>query len=765
MDKYIGKLLDNRYEILELIGSGGMALVYKAKCHRLNRMVAVKILKDEHLRDEDFRKRFKDEAQAVAMLSHPNIVSIYDVSKTGGIEYIVMELIEGISLKEYMKRKGILSWKETLYFASQVANALEHAHSRGIIHRDIKPHNIMILRDGTLKVADFGIARLVMKKQQSLMQEALGSVHYVSPEQAKGSYIDARTDIYSLGVVMYEMLTGRLPFEGDNPITVAMQHINAIPLMPTEINPQIPLGMEQITMKAMNPSLEKRYSSASQLLMDLEMFKNNPTMIFSYSYMKSGNDQVNDSEKTLKLDDIHAQFQKQHSGKIDIDEMSNSIHDSIMKSEIGTELRRGGGIPFHENGVDSITEMSRGNLQGSAKIGKFDVYDGNDLALANHRKQAHKKYVRKSGNGFALTVTALVTVSFFIGALFFAWKLLIGDATEPEILRIPQFVGMDINYILGNGEYINNFTIEPAYEYNEEQKEGIVLNQKPVQGSSAKKGSTVVLTVSSGRKTVQVPDVRNWESNKAQRELSNKNLFSTITYDTSDTISEGQVIETIPAFGESVYEGDTVILVISQGKKVKTATVPLVVGMTEMNAWHELELAGLAVGSVENIERSDIQPGLVLTQSILQGTQVDEKTAVDLTISVSPAPTTEPSESKRQTESTKAIELPIQISTEKESPITTESQTQTTASTKPQETTKPTAATQELKTYNLPINLDKYTGSVRVMVKLNGEVVYDEIKNASVDKVIYVALKGNGTGYIHLYIDNKNVASQIIVFE
>lgn len=764
MDKYIGKLLDNRYEILELIGSGGMALVYKAKCHRLNRLVAVKILKDEHLRDEDFRKRFKDEAQAVAMLSHPNIVSIYDVSKTGGVEYIVMELIEGISLKEYMKRKGVLSWKETLYFASQVANALEHAHSRGIIHRDIKPHNIMILRDGTLKVADFGIARLMMKKQQSLLQEALGSVHYVSPEQAKGSYIDARTDIYSLGVVMYEMLTGRLPFEGDNPITVAMQHINAIPLMPTEINPQIPLGMEQITMKAMNPSLEKRYSSASQLLMDLEMFKNNPTMIFSYSYMSTEDEPAADSEKTRKLDDVHMHAAHKKDKEIDIDEMSNSIHDSIMKSELISKLKRGEDA-FSDEDTGSISGISHKNTQNTAAIGKFDVYDGNDVSLVNNRNRRQQNVRRessKSGNGFALAVTALVTVLFFVGAIFFAWKLLIGDTEEPEILKTPKFVGLDINYVLGNGEYVNNFVIEPTYEYNEEQKEGIVLNQKPSQGTSAKKGSTVVLTVSSGKKSVQVPDLRNWESNKAQRELSNKNLFSTLTYDTSDTISEGQVIQTIPAMGESVYEGDTVILVISQGKKIKTATVPLVIGMTEMNAWHELELAGLAVGSVENVERSDIQPGLVLTQSIVQGTQVDEKTAIDLTISVLPAPTaSEPKETEPTATATREIQIPLPTEPTK----STVESVQATSSTKSEEVTKPTTAEQEQKTYNLPINLDKYTGSVRVMVKLNGEVVYDEVKNASVDKVIYVTLKGNGTGYIHLYIDNKNVASQIIVFE
>ncbi len=238
MDQYIGKLLDNRYEILERIGSGGMAVVYKAKCHWLNRFVAVKILKEDLAQDEEFRRRFHEESQAVAMLSHPNIVAVYDVSRSPELDYIVMELIEGITLKQYMqKRGGKLSWKESLHFITQIMKALSHAHSRGIIHRDIKPHNIMVLRDGSVKVADFGIARLVSASQNTMTQEALGSVHYISPEQARGSRIDARSDIYSAGVVLYEMLTGRLPYEGDSPVAVAIQHINSIPLSPGRWSP------------------------------------------------------------------------------------------------------------------------------------------------------------------------------------------------------------------------------------------------------------------------------------------------------------------------------------------------------------------------------------------------------------------------------------------------------------------------------------------------------------------------------------------------
>jgi serine/threonine-protein kinase len=282
MDQYIGKMLDGRYEILEVIGTGGMAVVYKARCHRLNRLVAVKILKSDLAQDADFRRRFHDESQAVAMLSHPNIVSVYDVSRSSNLEYIVMELIDGITLKQYMQRKGALNWREAHHFITQIMKALSHAHSRGIIHRDIKPHNIMILRDGSVKVADFGIARLISSTQSTLTQEALGSVHYISPEQARGSHIDTRSDIYSAGVVLYEMLTGRLPYEGDSPVSVAIQHINSVPLSPREINPDIQEALEAITLKAMASKVENRYASANAMLADLEEFRKNPNIHFDY---------------------------------------------------------------------------------------------------------------------------------------------------------------------------------------------------------------------------------------------------------------------------------------------------------------------------------------------------------------------------------------------------------------------------------------------------------------------------------------------------
>ena len=299
MDQYIGKLLDNRYEILELVGTGGMAKVYKARCHRLNRLVAIKILREDLSQDAEFRRRFHDESQAVAMLSHPNIVAVYDVSRSSEVEYIVMELIDGITLKQYMQKKGNkLNWREALHFITQITKALGHAHSRGIIHRDIKPHNVMVLRDGSVKVADFGIARVASGGHSTLTQEALGSVHYISPEQARGSHIDARSDLYSAGVVLYEMIAGRLPFEGDTPVSVAIQHINSIPLSPRELDPSIPEALEAITMKAMAPNPDDRYPSADDMLADLEEFRKNPNINFDYSTSELQGGEELDEDRT-----------------------------------------------------------------------------------------------------------------------------------------------------------------------------------------------------------------------------------------------------------------------------------------------------------------------------------------------------------------------------------------------------------------------------------------------------------------------------------
>ncbi len=284
MDKYVGKRLDGRYEIREIVGEGGMARVYKAFDNQENRLVAIKILKEEFLSNEEFLRRFKNESKAIAMLSHPNIVNVYDVSFGDLIQYIVMEYIEGITLKEYIENEGSLRWKDAVHFTIQILKALQHAHDKGIVHRDVKPQNIMVLSDGTIKVTDFGIARFSRSDQRTITDKAIGSVHYISPEQARGEKTDEKTDVYSVGVMLYEMLTGKLPFQAESAVSVAIMQLQRDPQLPTEINASIPLGLEQITMHAMQKSLDKRYQTASEMLCDLGNFRKDPSMTFNYNY-------------------------------------------------------------------------------------------------------------------------------------------------------------------------------------------------------------------------------------------------------------------------------------------------------------------------------------------------------------------------------------------------------------------------------------------------------------------------------------------------
>ena len=284
MDNYVGKRLDGRYEIQEIIGVGGMAVVYKAYDNIDDRIVAIKILKEEFLANEEFRRRFKNESKAIAVLSHPNIVKVYDVSFGDKLQYIVMEYIDGITLKEYIEQQKVINWKEALHFTTQILRALQHAHDKGIVHRDVKPQNIMLLQNGNIKVADFGIARFSRNETRTMTESAIGSVHYISPEQARGEITDEKADIYSVGVVLYEMLTGQLPFQSDNAVSVAIMQLQSDATRPRDINPDIPVGLEQITLKAMQKNPRDRYQSAAEMLLDLDEVKRNPSVKFDYSY-------------------------------------------------------------------------------------------------------------------------------------------------------------------------------------------------------------------------------------------------------------------------------------------------------------------------------------------------------------------------------------------------------------------------------------------------------------------------------------------------
>ncbi|MCL2748344.1 MAG: Stk1 family PASTA domain-containing Ser/Thr kinase [Oscillospiraceae bacterium] len=669
MEKYIGAMLDNRYEILEVIGTGGMAVVYKARCHRLNRFVAVKVLKEEFARDADFRRRFHAESQAVAMLSHTNIVAVYDVSRSADTEYIVMELIDGITMKQYMERKGVpLNWREALHFVSQTVKALSHAHGRGIIHRDIKPHNIMILRDGSVKVADFGIARLT-SMHNTLTQDALGSVHYISPEQARGSHIDARSDIYSLGVVLYEMLTGRLPFEGDSAVSVAIQHINSMPLSPREINPEVPEALEVITMKAMASSLSRRYTSAEAMLADLDEFRKNPNVRFAYDL----SDPRTPTEAPTK------QIQT-----IPMNELARRKHQAAMGLSTAT-------------GRKNEQLVSRNGLAGQEP----------DMEAAEE-----EDYRRRSRNSVLTILVATVCVLVFLGGLVMVILMLTSPKSEVREVDVPDLLGQSFDEVYNKrynskSEYMDfeiikqgekssseyakgeimkqdpsagdtvpektvikvtvstgpvmveirysenreyrqvrgelssrHFVVERMDEESEEPKD-TVLRTVPPNGTMAEEGSTVYVYVSVGMNSVEIPPMRNKDYDAVVEELKELKLF-TEKIEISSDIEKGKVVRTDPASGERAEKNSTVKVYVSTGPQIQTVRVPSYYGKMQGDLASAVARDGLTLGEITKQASEDEPEGKVLWQSLSEGATVEVGTTIHFRVSEGPPPTTTP---------------------------------------------------------------------------------------------------------------------------
>ena len=602
MDKYIGRLLDNRYEILEVIGSGGMAVVYKARCHRLNRLVAIKILKDDYLEDEDFRRRFHAESQAVAMLSHPNIVSVYDVSTSISMEadYIVMELIEGITLKQYMEKKGVLNWKETLHFAMQIAKALEHAHSRGVVHRDIKPHNVMVLKNGSVKVADFGIARL-MSKGDTLTKEALGSVHYISPEQAKGGRVDNRSDIYSLGVVMYEMMSGRPPYEGESPVSVAIQHINGGAIMPSTLNPNIPGGMEQIIMKAMSHELKDRYATATQMLSDMDEFRKNPALLFDYNTPP-------------------------------LDEVTKLNHSTLV---------------LNQNTVKSTADK----VEEKAEAHRNKRQTEKAAAAAAAAAAARKREYAADGRGSRVATAAIIACSLVaIIAIVVFLVIFFNGLGSSETVTVPSFVGKYFDALPQSSDYvIKEFDYR---QFSEEFEEGQIIRQTPVGGSKIAKGETVHVLVSKGKQTepILMPGLEGQTEATARHQLDQLGLELDVTIEEeyNDKIAVGKVIRTEPASGKELADGQKVTLILSLGKEPEETDpavdkkVPGVVGLPLTDALSALTTAGFTNVEPESVY-SDKDPGIVLNQSVEKDKVVKTDTLIRLEVSMGPDPNaTEP---------------------------------------------------------------------------------------------------------------------------
>lgn len=584
MDQYIGKMLDDRYEILELIGSGGMANVYKARCHRLNRLVAIKILKSDLADNADFRRRFHDESQAVAQLSHANIVSVYDVSTNPDREYIVMELIDGITLKQYMERRGRMDWRESLHFITQIMRGLSHAHSRGIIHRDIKPQNIMVLRDGSVKVADFGIACLA-NQGQTLTQEALGSVHYISPEQARGDRIDARSDIYSAGVVLYEMLTGRLPFEGDSAVSVAIQHLSSVPLAPRDIDPSIPEPLELICMKAMNSDPNKRYASADAMIEDLEKFRRDPSVDMDYIRQELTAPAA-DTEPTMPLPTAQvASAVKKHTGELRRereaeeepprrDKKSIAIIAGIFAAAVLLvvllfKLILGDFGPAGSNKSYPVPDIRGKTVEEAQEMeGVKDIFLIEVQGTRTTEEYQPGQIVEQDPTAGRTRKSNLV-IQVYVAA-------------EPEKVPMKDLVGMEYRQArvlltdMGLDLKITTETVS-----SDKYGADAVIETVPAADEPLVAGQTVILRVSTGPETVTVltftgQDIANAVQNAQDLGLT----VGEITYDTFSFAPQGQVIEQSIKPTSEVPGGTKISFTVSGQKNSDDATAARVVEFT-----------------------------------------------------------------------------------------------------------------------------------------------------------------------------------------
>lgn len=531
MDKYIGKRLDGRYEIHELLGVGGMAYVYKAYDNIEKRWVAIKILKEELAGNSDFLRRFRNESKAIAVLSHPNIVKVYDVSFGDRIQYIVMEYIDGITLKQYIEQQGEIKWREALYFTVQILRALQHAHEKGIIHRDIKPQNIMLLEDGTIKVTDFGIARFSQAETQTMTDKAIGSVHYIAPEQARGGYINDKADIYSVGVMLYEMLTGQLPFVADNAVSVAIMQMQAEPTPPSRINPSIPKGLEEITMHAMEKNPAQRFPSAADMLEDVERFRRNPEIVFHYG-------------------------------------------EQVDRAYAGTS-------------ADIY-----GNVQQNAAPQKYNDNYEYEEEYVRSKNGARASNIIK-GIVAAVIVVALVVGGIF-GWRYLQNLTTSTNKTSDEIV-LPNFVGkIYASDIESNSEYAD-LTFEITYGNVPSKQPGEVLHQTPAAGMTVKKGKTVSLTVNGEAEQIVVEDVKGYKQQDAYDALKALNLSPKIQAVADDDTAVGYVVKTDPAAGSTVSTGTTVTIYVSSGPSKESAVIPNIVGYQYSAAKEELEAAGFVV--------------------------------------------------------------------------------------------------------------------------------------------------------------------------
>ena len=669
-----GVYLGKRYEILGRIGSGGMADVYKGKDHKLNRFVAIKVLKSDYRSDEVFIKKFLSEAQAAAGLMHPNVVNVYDVGQDRGLYYMVMELVEGITLKDYIEKKGKISAKETVSISIQMVTGLQAAHNHHIIHRDIKPQNIIISKDGKVKVTDFGIARATTSTQ-TISTSVMGSVHYTSPEQARGGVVDEKSDIYSIGITMYEMVTGHVPFDGDSTVTVALKHLQEQIVSPSEEVPDIPYSLECIIMKCTQKNPQLRYHDCASLLTDLKRSLVDP----DGDFVIAGAGVRGDTDRTVVMstEEIEQVQQGQYGDEDDYDgddDYDNGDYDHDdddddydrrrpqdrrrrKKNNVNSDTKRimkilmivagvviallvlflvanaagffssGPGLTQEEEDTVEVPEL-RGRTEEEAK----KILNDMELGIkVDPERQPSNQYeegqimAQDKAPGTEVDKNTTITVTISSGEE--AKTTTVPDVVNREESEAEQMI-RDANLTVAHGEA----------QYDDNVAEGNVISSNPVAGTEIEEGQTVTIVVSLGQKPATVPDIRGMSAADAEAALSAEGLVGSASEDYSDTVEAGKVISQTVDPNSEVDKGTTVSYVVSLGPETKYVTVPGLGGYTEEQARQRLTNAGLNVGTVDTAYSSTVSKGYVISQTASAGSSVEEGTSVGFTVSLGPEP-------------------------------------------------------------------------------------------------------------------------------
>ncbi len=577
------RLLAGRYELIEKIGEGGMAIVYKGKDRLLNRYVAIKILRPEYNKDEAFIENFKKESQAAACLTHPNVVSVFDVGKEGNIHFIVMELVEGKTLSHIIDEKGRLEYKEAIEITRQVASALSLAHKNQIIHRDVKPHNILITDAGVAKLADFGIARAVSNATMVVgNNKVMGSVHYLSPEQARGSYIDERTDIYSLGIVLYEMLTGRVPFDGDNPVSIALMHINEQMTPPSQLVSGIPPQLERVVLKATDKYQSNRYKSADELIEELD----------------------------------------------NIDFLTKVVGNSVFLATEGREIVR-----------DREPEQSRSTLDERSALEKelFKEYNKEYSREPYTGDKSSKKSTEGSSNGKnkKLIIIIAIVTAIVLGIGIFGLGTLLGWFNNSDEIEVPDLTGYTFEEAEAELEELGLTIEEGDSVYSADQEEGLITSQSPIAGSMVKEGRTIIVNISKGKKDGVVPNIVGQDYNDVvdNETLENYGFELGIVKEVTSDLPAGTIISQDPEAGSAASQGTKINVEVSDGKGDTMTTVPNLANKTIEEARNLLTAYGLTVGDLSYAESETVEKNKIISQSVDANSEVAEGTAISLVIS------------------------------------------------------------------------------------------------------------------------------------